>query len=198
VARAAKRDANHHADRSGAMEYCAVMPTTRPSGPHPVAGRADLSWDALVDAYFNAERWKSAVETLSAFHEAKLRHLEVRFGFSLDGIEAPPDHHEDAESVARANDAQTLVNIMRSCLRRSSTLFAPFGTYLEGGPGPLEEKLRRRYDRRFGSKISDLKTTYRRCVADALLMIAPHVRLKRISDDVLEIVGPEPDPDDFW
>jgi len=64
------------------------MTAGRPAGPNAVAGKAELRCDALVDAYFNAERWTRAVETLRDYHRAKLRHLGARFGFCLDDIGA--------------------------------------------------------------------------------------------------------------
>ncbi len=161
-----------------------------------------LRFDDLVDAYINEARYRVAARELADHHGLRLRVLAELFGCDFKSADA--DHSEVVGRSADrdvARDREQVASIARACLRKHTTASGPFGFYMEGCPGPLEQGLLDRHDAKMGDALARFQKELRAIFADCLKVLYPGIEKRKVPVSALVERGvPEegPDPDEFW
>jgi hypothetical protein len=144
----------------------------------------------LVDAYFEAARWATAAPELRDFHARKVELLEGAFEFRLE----PAGRARQAPRDAR--DLEHVRRLAKACLRIQ--VYAPFTSWLEGGPGPREQALRDAHEERLTALRTEHDRVLRALFADALVALDSALPERRVDVGCLDALGPAPDPLDFF
>jgi hypothetical protein len=160
-----------------------------------------IVFSGLVDAYFEYHRFRKSTEpAYKAYATRRLELLEEAFGVSfLDKLlrARPSFLNRDRSSRVVERDHYRAIELARTSLKFHAMLFSPFGSYLEGAPGPIEQGLRDRH----GGELSDLneklRERYRLLFADCLRAFYPEVAGKRTTEAALrgQGLGERPDED---
>jgi len=173
---------------------------TRTKSAKP-AGKT-LRIDDLVDAYLNEARYRVAARDLADYHGQRLRVLSELFGCGFKSTDA--DHSEvigGSTDRDATRDREQVASIARACLRKHTTISGPFGFYMEGCPGPLEQGLLDRHDAKMGDALARFQKELRAIFADCLKVLYPGIEKRKVPVSALVERGvPEegPDPDEFW
>jgi hypothetical protein len=113
--------------------------------------RGTIVFSSLVDAYFEHHRFhKSRVPEFKAYATRRLELLEEAFGVSfLDKLLRARHSVFRREGSSRVvdRDQYQAIQLARSSLEEYAKVSSPFGSYLEGGPGPIEQALWDRHGR---------------------------------------------------
>lgn len=155
----------------------------------------ELTIDDVVNAYFDAEKYQNWAEGMSDYHNLRLDILTALFECRLP----PRDQHHDVSDDER--DRNSLVGIARSALNRAAEPLSPFGWYLEGGPGPLETRVRAQHKRQFETAEKALQKNYRAIFRSALDILYPEASNRSFPRTALFERGlprTEPEEMDFW
>jgi len=183
----------------------ATMASPAMTDPKPTSCKApcgSLRIDDLVDAYINEARYRVAARELADHHGLRLRVLAELFG--CDFKSAAADHSEVVGRSADrdvARDREQVASIARACLRKHTTTSGPFGFYMEGHPGPLEQGLLDRHDAKMSDALARFQKELRATFADCLKVLHPGIEKRKVPLAALIERGvPEegPDPDEFW
>ena len=157
---------------------------------------SDLTIKDVVDAYFDAEKYRQWNEGMSDYYNLQRDILVTLFECPLPPHDtnsgAPDDDERDRRSVART---------AHNCLKRASTPLSPFGWYLEGAPGPMEARILAVHRRKFDSAENVVQEHYRRIFRTALDILHPEASSRSFPRAVLFERGlPRETPDemDFW
>lgn len=161
-----------------------------------------LRIDDLVDAYLNEARYRVAARELADYHGQRLRVLCELFGCGFKCTDA--DHSEVIGGSAdrdAARDREQVASIARACLRKHTTTSGPFGFYMEGYPGPLEQGLLDRHDTKMSDALRLFQRQLRDTFADCLKVLHPGIEKRKVPLAALIERGVHeegPDPDEFW
>lgn len=173
---------------------------TRTKSATPAA--KTLRFDDLVDAYINEARYRVAARELADYHGQRLRVLSELFGCGFRSTDA--DHSEVIGGSAdgdAARDREQVASIARACLRKHTSTSGPFGFYMEGYPGPLEQGLLDRHDAKMSDALRLFQRRLRDTFADSLKTLYPGIENRKVPlAGLIERGVPEegPDPDEFW
>lgn len=167
----------------------------------PMSNRTRLTVSDLVEAHFDAARWRGAAQELAEYHRQKLAILSRLFGFNLRreclalGATAGSE-----EADARAGDRHEVAEVAAAAIADAARLWSPFSVQLIGRAGPLTTTLRGRHERPLMRSISRLVAAYHDLVEAAFLLLDPSLRAKRFPRAELSrhrLPETAPDPDDF-
>jgi hypothetical protein len=162
--------------------------------------RGTIVFSSLVDAYFEHHRFhKSAAAEYKAYATRRLELLEEAFGVSfLDKLLRARHSFLRREGSSRVldRDQYQAIQLARRSLERYAKLFSPFGSYLEGGPGPIEQALWDRHGREFSDLNEKLRERYRALFADCLLAFHPDAAEMSTTETWLREQGLSERPDE--
>lgn len=156
---------------------------------------SDLTIEDVVDAYFDAERYRQWDEGMSGYYNLQRDILVTLFECPL------PPHDTNSGASDAERDRRSVARTARNCLTRASTPLSPFGWYLEGAPGPMEARILAVHRRKFDSAENVLQEHYRRIFRTALDLLHPESSSQSFPRSVLFERGlprEKPDEMDFW
>ena len=159
-----------------------------------------IVFSGLVDAYFEHYRFHKSTESeFKAYATRRLELLEQSFGVSflekLLRARQPVPGRERSSGVVDRDQYQAIA-LARSSLKYAAMMFSPFGSYLEGGPGPIEQKLWDRHHRTIRDVNETLREQYRSLFADRLLVFYPSAAEQRTTEAWLRGQGLRERPDE--
>ena len=92
---------------------------------------SDLTISDVVDAYFDAEKYRQWSEGMSGYYNLQRDILVTLFQCPL------PSHVTDSgASDGDERDRRSVAHTAHNCLTLAAKPLSPFGWYLEGAPGP--------------------------------------------------------------
>jgi len=153
-----------------------------------------LTFDDLVDAYVCEARYRSSAKELAEYHGLRLRVLAESFECDLAPEVSDPDPTEDYDREAVSDAA-------RSCLERYESIRGPFAIYMDGRPGPLEQRLRDGHERDIRDAISIYRRALTETFANCLRLLYPGIETRTVAGSALTERGvplEALDPLDFW
>jgi hypothetical protein len=159
-----------------------------------------IVFSSLVDAYFEHHRFhKSAGAEYKAYATRRLELLEEAFGVSfLDKLLRARHSLFRREGSSRVvdRDQYQAIQLARRSLERYAKLFSPFGSYLEGGPGPIEQALWDRHGREFSDSSEKLRERYQALFSDCVLVFYPDAAKRSTTEAWLREQGLDERPDE--
>ena len=157
-----------------------------------------LGFKDLVKAYYDCEYYRAAGGDVSAWYDQRLDLLKRLMGFGVDDTDRHDRAHGPEEWEAE-RDESAVQQILNHCL--TDKVPFPFGRYMEGGPGPREQALRDRHERRLDILKSAYAKEMRRLFVTTLVSLQPTVRRRKVRESKLWALGlprEAPEPDDFY
>lgn len=181
-----------------AAEGIRPIPMMRSNHTDILAEVSDLTIKDVVDAYFDAEKYRRWNEKMSGYYNLQRDILVTLFECPLPPHDTNSGASDDHE---RDRDRQAVASTAHHCLTRASTPLSPFGWYLEGAPGPMEARVLAVHRRKFDSAETVVQEQYRRIFRTALDLLHPEASSRTFPRSVLferGLPGEKPDEMDFW
>ena len=161
-----------------------------------------LGLDSLVDAHFDyaeAENWH---RDLRHYRHTRLKLLQELLACDIDKLADDLASHSSNHGVDPTwVDRWSVVCIARQSLALSARPRRPFGVWLEGGPGRLQDELRVKHGDAIHQADEAFRKAARQLFADALVALFDGVEGRNVDEDALFARGlprTAPDPDDYW
>jgi hypothetical protein len=159
-----------------------------------------IVFSSLVDAYFEHHRFRrSMVAEFKAYATRRLELLEEAFGVSFLVKLLRARHsflRRESSSRVVDRDQYQAIELARTSLEKYAKVFSPFGSYSEGGPGPIEQVLWDRHGHEFNDLNGKLRERYRALFADCVLVFYPDAAETSTTETWLREQGLGERPDD--
>jgi hypothetical protein len=159
-----------------------------------VRSTATVGFEDLVTAWFDATEYEDKAPEHSSYIGKRRDALRDAMGSSFGRPEAPVGRRGPS---AQARDRDAVHGLARSCLERARQVRSPFGSWLEGKPGPLESRLRDTHKRALDAAQEAQLAGLRALFVDCLLAL----ETRRIPEEELFARGvprTAPDPWDYF
>lgn len=149
-----------------------------------------LGFDDLVDALLDEQANRERPPEYSGYYAKRLEAVETVLGTSFRVSLGRGGGDRDVSSVRR---------IARGTAEQLAKLYGPFGSYLEGAPGPLETAVRI-HRGAVDAAIASLRRALRATFAECLRVLDPTVEARTAPESKLFELGvPRRSPDeDDW
>lgn len=156
---------------------------------YPEVMSPDLTFDVLVDAYFEEAARARGEDPLAQYLRLRLQLLESLFGCLLHGPPAAPPESLNGDELRAfrqaERDRQAVRWVAYRCLQESAGERSAFGAYLDCEPGPLELGLRAEHEAILARRAATLDGAHRALFRAALLACFPDLASKTFPAELL-------------
>ncbi len=168
-----------------------------PKKPRPPIAPRMLGFDALAQAFLDDAMHRGRTDDHARYHEARLHALIDCMGCSFGA-----STKKEAGAVrAVGRDQRQVVNIARWCLEHINQFYGPFGTYMEGMPGPMELRVREAHKDAVNEAFVQVRASIRDTFVTCLRTLEPDLLERQVPESDLFARGvPKhaPKDDDDW